>query len=99
MHDRLLSSTRPIMDSDALSQFVGVTGATPDAAQFFLDSANGDVAAAIDQYFTSGGQAHQEEGVPAPADSQQAALPTAITPATANAASGVSTNRPAAGWS
>ncbi|KAL3141421.1 hypothetical protein ABBQ32_004990 [Trebouxia sp. C0010 RCD-2024] len=85
------------MDSEAVSQFVGVTGATPDAAQFFLESANGDMAAAIDQYFTSGGQAHQEEAVPASADVQQAAVPTAITPATANAASSVSANKPAAG--
>lgn len=87
------------MDSDALSQFVGVTGATPDAAQFFLDSAKGDVAAAVDQYFASGGQAQQEETVPAPADLQQEAAATAITPATANAASSVPAKKPAAGWS
>lgn len=85
------------MDSEAVSQFVGVTGATPDAAKFFLDSAKGDVATAIDHYFAAGGQAQQEESVPAPADAQAAAAPTAITPATANAASSASANKPAAG--
>ena len=87
------------MDSEALNQFVGVTGANPDAAKFFLESANGDVAAAIDQYFTAGGEAQQEEAVPAPASLQQEAAPTAITPATANAASSAPVKKPAAGWS
>ena len=87
------------MDSEAVSQFVAVTGANPDAAQFFLESANGDVAAAIDQYFTAGGQAQQEETVPAPSDAQQGAVPTAITPATVNAASSAPASKPAAGWS
>ena len=85
------------MDSEALSQFVAVTGATPDAAQFFLDSAKGDVAAAVDQYFAAGGQAQQEDTVPA--DVQQEAAPTAITPATSNAASSAPAKKPAAGWS
>lgn len=88
-----------LADSEALSQFVSVTGATPDAAKFFLESANGDVAAAVDQYFTAGGQAQQEESVPAPADRQQAAAPTAVTPATANAASAAPTSKRAAGSS
>ena len=88
------------MDSEALSQFVSVTGATPDAAQFFLESSNGDVAAAIDQYFTSGGQAQQEEHVPAPAARQQAAAATAITPqSTAAAATAPSGNKPNTGTS
>ena len=88
-----------LADSEALSQFVGVTGATPDAAKFFLESANGDVAAAIDQYFTSGGQAQQQESVPAPVDRQQAAVPTAVTAATANAASTAPVNKRASGSS
>ena len=88
------------MDSEALSQFVSVTGATPDAAQFFLESSSGDVAAAIDQYFTSGGQAQQEEQVPAPVAHQQAAAPTAITPqSTAAAATAPSRNKPNTGTS
>lgn len=85
------------MDPEAVSQFVCVTGANPDAAQFFLESSNGDIAAAIDQYFTSGGQAQQEEPVPAPAGHQQAALPTAITPASTAAAASAPANKPAAG--
>ena len=85
------------MDSEALSQFINVTGATADAAKFFLESANGDVGAAVDQYFTSGGQAQQEESVPAPAARQQAAAPTAISPASANAASEATSRKPAAG--
>ena len=85
-----------MMDPEALSQFVSVTGATPDAAQFFLELSNGDVAAAVDQYFTSGGQAQQEESVPAPANQQQAAVPTAITPATVAAASSAPANKAAA---
>ncbi len=85
------------MDSEALSQFVSVTGATPESAQFFLESSNGDVAAAIDQYFNSGGQAQQQEAVPAPVSQQQAAAPTAITPATTAAAARAPANKPAAG--
>lgn len=84
------------MDSEALSQFVSITGATPEAAQFFLESSNGDVAAAMDQYFTSGGQAQQEELVPAPANHQQAAVPTAVTPATVAAAASAPANKAAA---
>ena len=87
------------MDSEALSQFVSVTGATPDAAQFFLESSNGDVAAAVDQYFTSGGQAQQEEHVPAPNAHQQAAAPTAITPQSTAAAATAPTRKPVAGVS
>ena len=39
-----------------MEQFLQVTGASEEAAHFFLESTNGDVAAAIDQYFASGGQ-------------------------------------------
>lgn len=44
------------MGDAAVSQFVSVTGSTEEAAHFFLESAGGDVAAAIDQYFATGGQ-------------------------------------------
>ena len=87
------------MHSEALNQFVSVTGATPDAAQFFLDSSNGDVAAAIDQYFTTGGQAQQEEHIPAPSAHQQAAAPTAITPQSTAAAATAAASKPVPGTS
>ncbi len=85
------------MDSEALSQFVSLTNSTPDAAKFFLESANGDVEAAIDQYFASGGQAQQEESVPAAVEQHQAAAATAITPATVAAAASAPAKKPAAG--
>ena len=85
------------MDSEAMSQFVAVTGAAPDAAHFFLESANGNVEAAIDQYFTSGGQAQQEEPVSAPASSEVTSAPTANASATASAAPSLAANKPAAG--
>lgn len=44
------------MGDAAVSQFIGVTGASEEAAHFFLESAVGDVAAAIDQCFATGGQ-------------------------------------------
>ncbi|DBA76970.1 hypothetical protein WJX77_003686 [Trebouxia sp. C0004] len=84
------------MDSEALSQFVSLTSSTPDAAKFFLESANGNVEAAIDQYFASGGQAHQEESVPAAVEQHQAAAATAITPATVSAAASAPVKKPAA---
>jgi UBX domain-containing protein 1 len=85
------------MDSEALSQFVSLTNSTPDAAKFFLESANGDVEAAIDQYYASGGQAQQEESVPAAVEQHQAAAATAITPATVAAAASAPAKKPAAG--
>eukprot|EP00761_Pharyngomonas_kirbyi_P012218 gb/GECH01012245.1/.p1 GENE.gb/GECH01012245.1/~~gb/GECH01012245.1/.p1 ORF type:complete len:372 (+),score=119.03 gb/GECH01012245.1/:1-1116(+) len=42
-----------------MDQFVEITGADRDTAQFYLDSTNNDVEAAIAQYFETGGQAHQ----------------------------------------
>lgn len=39
-----------------MEQFLQVTGASEEAARFLLESAGGDVAAAIDQYFATGGQ-------------------------------------------
>ena len=44
------------MDGEAVNQFLQVTGATDKAAHFFLESAGGNVAAAIDHYFSTGGQ-------------------------------------------
>jgi len=86
-----------IMDSEALSQFVSLTDSTPDAAKFFLESANGNVEAAIDQYFASGGQAQQQESVPAAVEQHQAAPATAITPASVSAAASAPAKKPAAG--
>ncbi len=85
------------MDSEALSQFVSLTDSTPDAAKFFLESANGNVEAAIDQYFASGGQAQQQESVPAAVEQHQAAPATAITPASVSAAASAPAKKPAAG--
>lgn len=69
------------MDSDAIDQFVSVTGSNADTAKFFIESSNNDVAAAIDQYFSSGGQPQVEEPVPAAASQSAAASASAITPA------------------
>lgn len=38
-----------------VSQFVSVTGATPEQAQFFLESANGDLNAALSSFLDGGG--------------------------------------------
>lgn len=57
-------------DAESLSQFVAVTGSTHDQAQFYLDSANGDVDAAVSSFLDSGGAegALQSDGmVEAPA--------------------------------
>lgn len=43
--------------SDAVAQFVAITGADADAARFYLESAGGDAEAAISAYFESGGAA------------------------------------------
>ena len=44
-------------DQEALSQFLSVTNAPAEAAQFYLESAGGDVEAAVSAYFESGGAA------------------------------------------
>ncbi|KAK9832744.1 hypothetical protein WJX81_007147 [Elliptochloris bilobata] len=44
------------MDDAGVQQFLQVTGASEEAAHFFLESAGGDVAAAVDQFFATGGQ-------------------------------------------
>lgn len=70
-----------IMDSDAIDQFVSVTGSNPDTAKFFIESSNNDVAAAIEQYFSAGGQVQAEEPVPAASSQPAATGASAITPA------------------
>jgi hypothetical protein len=40
----------------ALAQFMDVTGASKEAAKFFLDSSGGVVDAAVDQFFATGGE-------------------------------------------
>lgn len=40
---------------DDISQFLTITGATADAATFYIDSAGGNVEAAISAFFESGG--------------------------------------------
>ena len=69
------------MDRDAIEQFVSVTGSDPDTAKFFIESSNNDVAAAIDQYFSAGGQVQAEESVPAASSQPAATSASAITPA------------------
>lgn len=43
-------------ESASIAQFTDVTGASQEAAKFFLDSSEGVVDAAIDQYFATGGE-------------------------------------------
>lgn len=62
------------MDGEAVNQFLQVTGATDKAAHFFLESAGGNVAAAVDHYFSTGGQMDPvvaDEAVRGAADPQQ----------------------------
>ncbi len=40
---------------DDISQFLAITGASADAATFYIDSAGGSVEAAISAFFESGG--------------------------------------------
>ena len=53
------------MGDAQLQQFLAVTDAPEAAARFFLESSGGDVAAAVDAYFATGGQL-PAEGPPAP---------------------------------
>lgn len=62
------------MDEEAVNQFLQVTGATDKAAHFFLESAGGNVAAAVDHYFSTGGQMDPvvaDEAVLGAAEAQQ----------------------------
>ena len=42
-------------DSGSIAQFMDVTGASQEAARFFLESSGGVVDAAVDQFFATGG--------------------------------------------
>ncbi len=58
-------------DSSSIAQFMDVTGASEEAAKFFLESSGGVVDQAVDQYFATGGdfsavQAMQQEQVAEP---------------------------------
>lgn len=81
------------MDQDAIDQFVNVTGSNPSTAKFYIESSKNDVAAAIDQYFSSGGQVQAEESVPVEPSRPRAAVASAIAPAS----SGRTDSAPAAG--
>ena len=86
------------MDQDAIDQFVAVTGSNPDTAQFFLESSQHDVAAAIDQFFSAGGQVQAEESVPAEPSRGAAGDASAITPASSGPrASAPAVGKPMAG--
>ena len=51
------------MADDGVEQFTSVTGASKEQAAFYLDSAGGNVEAAIDSFFnTGGGEAHEQDG-------------------------------------
>lgn len=42
-------------NEEQISQFVAVTGSSPEQARFYLESANGDVDAAVSSFLDSGG--------------------------------------------
>lgn len=78
---------------ELVSQFVAVTGAKPETAAFFLESAGGaagDLQAAVDQYYTSGGNVPADGGGDAGAGGNagpsQAAAPAAVAAAAPAAA-------------
>lgn len=41
---------------EKLAQFISITGAKPESAQFYLDSANGDIETAIETFLESSGR-------------------------------------------
>ncbi|CAL8471559.1 g11101 [Coccomyxa elongata] len=45
-----------MVDSGSVAQFMDVTGASQEAAKFFLESSGGVVDAAVDQFFATGGE-------------------------------------------
>ena len=69
------------MADDGVEQFVSVTGASKENAKFYLDSAGGNVEAAIDSFFGTGGGAADgpdEKGASmdeGPADALLSAVP------------------------
>lgn len=50
-------------DSGSIAQFMDVTGASQEAAKFFLESSGGVVDAAVDHFFATGGEI-QAAGAP-----------------------------------
>ncbi|EIE21930.1 SEP-domain-containing protein [Coccomyxa subellipsoidea C-169] len=77
-------------DSASIAQFTDVTGASQEAAKFFLDSSEGVVDAAIDQYFATGGEmfapAAPEEAMEEAEPIAQPVLPRQAAPVPAAAA-------------
>ncbi|GAA5906370.1 hypothetical protein JCM6882_002711 [Rhodosporidiobolus microsporus] len=82
---------------DAVARFVDITATSPSQAQFYLDSAGGDLDAAIAQFFESGGNddaaaAELPGGGPASAGAPQAlGQPAPAAPAPAHQQSGAYT--------
>lgn len=54
--DRIMSGYTGMVDSGSVAQFMDVTGASQEAAKFFLESSGGVVDAAVDQFFATGGE-------------------------------------------
>lgn len=51
-----MSGCTGMVDSGSVAQFMDVTGASQEAAKFFLESSGGVVDAAVDQFFATGGE-------------------------------------------
>jgi UBA-like domain len=67
---------------DPQAEFLAITGATVDEARFYLQASQGDLSAAIDQYYTSGGQAIEESAVAKELDApEEGPLPVTSAPA------------------
>lgn len=67
----------------SIAQFMDVTGASEEAAKFFLESSGGVVDQAVDQYFATGGdftavQAMQQEQIAEPEPAAPAGASTAV---------------------
>lgn len=52
-------------ENDGVSEFVSVTNSDVDTAKFYLESCNGNVAAAIESYFANADQpsSHPHQGL------------------------------------
>ena len=57
-------------DEAAVAQFTEVTGASKEAAKFFLDSSGGELGAAIEQFFATGGEFEAGGDAPAMEDEE-----------------------------
>lgn len=104
-------ATGPIMDSEKVAQFVGITGASESTAAFYLESCGGHAERAIQSFFDAGGAEVPAGGAPAPAAApaattgpssllaEAAAARAARAAATGGAAAGAgpSSSRPAGG--